>query len=419
MKYIVFTLLILAAGVGCKKRVPDAPPIQEIPVGNILTVQELRDLFQGSPVKFTDDYSVYATVTMDDRSGNIYRNAYIEDQSNGIVLRTNFPGGLKQGDSVRVALKGTVLGSFNGLLQLDSVDVDKNIIKQANNRPFTPANVTIEDIILNNYQSRLVRLTGVEFVGSDLGQTYANAVTQQSQNRTLTDCDGNTIIVRTSGFADFAGDVVAEGNGSIVCIANEFNGVKQLLIRNIAEVNMEDTRCTGGGTSGNAYLSKDFSDHSLTSGGWQSYVVLSSPNPHNWAVQDLGSAGNYYAFISGWNGSSADNTNIWLISPAVDLSAATAPGLSFRTSKNFNGPNLQVLISTDYDGISDPTLQGTWNNYTSFFTYSTGSYTWTSSGVVPMTAFNGQSSVYVAFQYTSGAGGAATWQVDDILIDEN
>lgn len=413
-------MLVLAGLIasGCKKRIPDEPPVQDIPVGNILTVQQLRDLFQGSPVKFTDDYSVYATVTMDDRSGNIYRNAYIEDGSNGIVLRTNFPGGLTQGDSVRISLKGTVLGSFNGLLQLDSVDVDKNIIKQANNRPFTPASITIEDILNNNFQARLVRLDNVEFVGSELTQTYANAVTQQAQNRILTDCNGNTIIVRTSGFADFAGDLIGQGNGSIVCIANEFNGTKQLLIRSIEEVNLTGTRCTGG-APGAAYLFKDFSDQSLTSGGWQSFVVLSSPNPHNWLVQDLGSAGNHYAVCTGWNGSSADNTEIWLVSPAADLSSAVAPGLSFRTSKNFNGPNLKVLISTNYDGVSDPSLQGTWNDYTSFFTYSPGTYTWTSSGVVPLIAFNGQANVHVAFQYTSGAGGAATWQVDDIVVDEN
>lgn len=425
MKSIFYLSALLTASllliVSCKKLEYDEPPIKDIPVGNILTIQELRDLFEGESVRFNEDYSVYATVTMDDRNGNIFRNAYLQDETNAIVIRTNFPGGLYQGDSVRLYLKGTVLGSFNGLLQVDSVDVNKNIIKQATKKNINPRVVTIEELITQDLQSQLVQLNNVEFEASALGLTYANAANQQSQNRTLTDCDGNTIIVRTSGFANFANEPVADKNGTLIAIANEFNGTKQLLIRDTEELAMFNERCTGGGgTPEDAYLFKDFSDQSITSGGWNSYVVQSSPGSHNWTTSSQGSPGNYYAVATGWTGSSADETDLWLISPLVDLSQAQAPQLTFRSSTRFNGPALKLMVSTDYDGVSNPTTQGTWTDYSSFVTWSPGDFQWTNSGVIPMLAFLSQQNVYIAFRYTSGdAAGAATWQVDDIIINEN
>ena len=416
----IYSLIaILTIGLfSCKKEF-DAPPIKDIPEGQLLTVQDLHDMFDGSPIRFEDDYSVYATITMDDRNGNIYRNAYIQDETNAIVLRTNFPGGLFVGDSIRVYLKGVTLNNFNGMMQLDSVDVDKNIIKQATKVNFEPEIVTVEQLIVNDYSGKLVKVVDAEFAAGELGTTYANAQNQQSLNKTLIDCDNNEIIVRTSGFADFANQTIAEGNGSMVAIANEFNGTKQLLIRSIEEVQMNGDRCTGGGTPSQSYLLKDFSDADLTSGGWTSYVVTSNPSGYNWSVSNQGAGGNYYAVATGWNGSSADETDLWLISPAVDLTGANAPQLSFRNSTNFNGPALQLMISTDYDGSSAPTTQVTWKNYSTFASWSPGGWEWTSSGSIPLLAFVNQANVYVAYRYTSGGGGAATWQVDDILIDEN
>lgn len=416
MKYSVLLVAVLIVFSACRKREFDEPPIKEIPEGQILTVQELRDLHEGSPVRFQEDYSVYATITMDDRNGNIYRNAYLQDETNAIVLRTNFPGGLYEGDSVRLYLKGTVLSSFNGLLQVDSVDVDKNIIKQATKKHFKPEIVTLNDLISKNYQSKLVRVQNVEFLGGDVGKTYANAEQEQSANRTLIDCDGNQIIVRTSGFANFADAQVPNGHGDMTVIVGEFGGTVQLYIRDLSEVNLDGERCTE--TPTDAYLFKDFNDQSVTSGGWMNYVVQSAPNSHQWRTADQGSAGNFYAVVSGWDGNSASETEIWLISPEVNLTNATAPGLQFRNSKNFNGPAVKLFISKNYDGVSDPSIQGTWVDYTNYATWSGGGYEWTSSGVIPFTEFKGEQ-IYIAFKYTSGNSGAATWQVDDILLNEN
>lgn len=163
---------------------------------------------------------------------------------------------------------------------------------------------------------------------------------------------------------------------------------------------------------------KDFQDQSITSGGWSSYVVTSTPGSYDWETSDQGSTGDFYAKASGWNGSSADETELWLISASFDLSSATSPVLTFSSAVNFNGPAIEIFISSDYDGSSDPTVQGTWTDITSLATLSPGSFTWTNSGDIDLSSYNG-TDMYIAFKYTSDpANGAATWEFDNITVAE-
>lgn len=118
------------------------------------------------------------------------------------------------------------------------------------------------------------------------------------------------------------------------------------------------------------------------------------------------------------NGFGADvASDDWLISPALDLSAETSAFLSFVSTKNFNGGALEVLVSTDYDGISDP-AGFTWDDLTSQATLSAGNFADTFSGEIDLSSYL-TTGVYVAFRYTStgtGGGDAALWQIDDVKI---
>jgi DNA/RNA endonuclease YhcR with UshA esterase domain len=173
------------------------------------------------------------------------------------------------------------------------------------------------------------------------------------------------------------------------------------------------------------YLSlKDFEDQSVTSGGWTTQVVIAPPtsSPGDWSTSNQGaSSDGYYGKATGWNGSAAEDSEMWLISPAMDLSSATQPTLNFTNAVNFNGPALELWISTDYDGSSDPTAQGTWTDISGSVSWSAGSFAWTPSGDVDLTAYSGagNTDVYFAYKYTSTtAAGAATWEVDNITVDE-
>jgi len=84
----------------------------------------------------------------------------------------------------------------------------------------------------------------------------------------------------------------------------------------------------------------------------------------------------------------------------------------FMNAKNYSGNDLELMVSTDYDGGGDPT-SATWTELT--YTKSPGTWEWTNSGEVDLSSFNGPA-VYVAFKYTSTASASATWEVDDIEI---
>ncbi|MBW6481113.1 MAG: choice-of-anchor J domain-containing protein, partial [Bacteroidales bacterium] len=132
---------------------------------------------------------------------------------------------------------------FNNMLQLDSVDGTRQIVKQASEKYIEPEVVTINDIKAGGHQARLVKLENVQFLESELGQTWADGINLLSVNRTLQDCENNIIIVRTSGYADFANDLLPEGNGSFIGIVGQFGDVWQLYVRDPQELGMSDERC--------------------------------------------------------------------------------------------------------------------------------------------------------------------------------
>jgi hypothetical protein len=138
----VFVLLVL---VGCKKEY-DIPPITAIPETPTKTIAELRawQNSEGGVISIDEELSVYGIVTMDENDGNIYKNIYMQDHTGAVNVRMLNGGGLYQGDSIRIYLKGTILSKYNGVLQIDSVDVDRNVVKLSTNNTFAPEVTTID-----------------------------------------------------------------------------------------------------------------------------------------------------------------------------------------------------------------------------------------------------------------------------------
>lgn len=243
------SLVILA---GCVKDEPDPPPASTIPFDpdKVLTTEDIKQMYNDSTEAFTitEMYSVFGTVVMDEKSGNIYRSAFIEDNEGGIQINFFNPGGLYLGDSIRILLQGSKIDNYHNLYQVQNLDVGNNVYKIANNRIIEPELVTIPQLSdVGNYQSRVIRLENVQFTENELGKTWADSVNKIDENRYLEDCEGNTIIIRTSGYANFAGRTLPEGNGSLIAIASVYNNDPQLVIRDISEVDLTGERCNPGG----------------------------------------------------------------------------------------------------------------------------------------------------------------------------
>ena len=136
---IILSVFLVIAVVGCKKEYEN-PPLESIPETGTITIDELRTMqaTTGGTFRIEDEISVHGVVTMDEGDGNIYKNFYMQDATGAINVRINSGGGVYEGDSIRIYLNGTTIGQYNGLLQLDSVHVDNNIVKIATNKSIEP-----------------------------------------------------------------------------------------------------------------------------------------------------------------------------------------------------------------------------------------------------------------------------------------
>jgi hypothetical protein len=400
----ILPIAALFVTVACKKET-DQPPVGTLTSAQVITIDSLRNWQQSaSPltVSITDELSVYGIVTMDETSGNLYKNIYVQDHTAGINVRLLSSADFLAGDSVRISLKGAVLTEYSGVIQLDSIDPEKAVVLQSHGNTFAPEIKTMDQITIAD-EGRLIKLENVQFMATELPNTYADAVNQQSENRMLEDCSGNTIIVRTSGYANFAGTDLPTGNGSIVCIVNQFNGEVQLLVRSLSEVQLTGSRCPG------QLVNKDFDDNSVTSGGWTVQQVVGT---ETWTTSTLGGAPSPYGVIDNYSGANTA-TESWLISPVLDLSSSTGPTMSFINAYNYAGDALELLISTDYSGSGNPN-GATWTALPA--TWSTGSWAWVSSGTIDLSGYL-QSNVRIAFKYTGTNSDGSTWEIDDIIIN--
>jgi hypothetical protein len=144
------------------------------------------------------------------------------------------------------------------------------------------------------------------------------------------------------------------------------------------------------------------------------FIPVSVKGEQVWTRTEYSNNG--YAYMNGYSGGAVENSD-WLISPAISVENAGSLGFSFRTAKNYSGPDLKVMISVQFNG--NYTVEGInpaiWTDITSGLKFSTGSFTWVSSGQYDLSAFK-TGKIYIAFVYESTTSGAAAWELDDFVV---
>ncbi len=418
MKRLVLLLItgIVILGSGCVKKDFDRPPVGNIPVGDVYTISELRQMYiDNGATQIQEDASVYGVVTMDESSGNIYKSAYIQDAEDAVNLHLKESGGVRVGDSIRVYLKDVVLSEYSGMFQLDNVHNDSNIIILANERYLTPKVVSLQELNTGDYQAQLVRVNGVQFMDTELGKNWADE--ESSANRNLEDCDDNNIIVRSSNYANFAELELPSGKGTLVAISSVFGTTQQLILRTITEVDMNEERCEGGG--GNPITPvdevKEYFDNAvdyenINIDGWTNRVVSGDRYWQGKTFND-----DKYAQATGYN-SNLDAMEVWLISPPV-INTSGDKKLSFKSAmaywEHMSTDPIEVKVSLDYDGTNFETA--TWTDLNPVLpTSSSSNYAWIESGVISLADYIGN--VAVAFKYTGSGTESTSIQIDDVVI---
>jgi hypothetical protein len=414
--HLILSFLIVLVAHGCVKQEFDKPPISQLPVGEVYTINDLVTMLNTTgATQFNKDASVYAVVTMDETSGNLYRNAYIQDATGAINLRLKESGGLRVGDSIRVYLKKVILSTYNGMRQLDNVHNDSNIVILANQRYRKPDTVTIAQILSGQYQAKLVYLKDVQFIAGDTARNWSES--NATTNRMLENCNGETIIVRTSNFANFSTKNLPNGKGGIVAIAGVFNNTWQLYVRTLSEVQMNDERCGdgGGGLTPVDEVNQDFNsvtaDVDINFQGWSN---IAEAGTRRWQGKIF--SGNGYAQATAFN-SNQSSVVSWLITPPVKMDVAKK--LRFTTAKSFwahgSEKPMTVLVSSNFDGTN--IAAATWTPINArLATQTDADNAWIESGDIDLSAFIPEGKIAVAFKYSGSQTLSTSYRVDNVYI---
>ncbi len=154
-----------------------------------------------------------------------------------------------------------------------------------------------------------------------------------------------------------------------------------------------------------------------TLGSWTEYSVTGEDQM--WEPDDFDDMGNilYFAEMNNFSGGYHFENDDWLISPPLNLNDFSNEILNIETAGNFNGPDLELYYSTNYDGSSDPSTNGTWTNVPSV-TWSPGDYEVTNSGDIDLSGVSGNA-VYLAIRYSGDDFTGKLWQVHSVTVTGN
>ena len=357
--------------------------------------------------------------------------AYLQDETAGVKISrqgSDFTGAVTRGDSLRAT--GTVT-FFNGLAQFDQDDLASyEVLSSGHPLPESPPTLTLSEIADGGeeHEAEVVRVEEFTFANSD--GSFASDGGDGFGNYTITDGSGGGgeegVPFRVPEGSYYIDQPIPDGEVIFQGVLGQFSGsddpsVDQgYQLTGLDEGDLEET--DGGGGEAQTLLSEGFQDDDGPSGlgPFTTYSVAS--DTANW-TRDTFDDENFYAYINGFD--DTEESNDWLISPALNFAEASNEKLAFKTAKGYDGPALSVKVSTNYDGEGNPE-EADWTDITDRVTLAQNSdkpegenFTpFISSGEADLSdeAFQNET-VYVAFQYVSDDD-AAAWEVDDVVVAE-
>ena len=381
---------------------------------SLKTVADVKKLFTGSNYLIPDNIYIKGKVTANDETGNLYRYIYIEDATGGIRININKANTIYQdyrfkvGKNLIVKLKDLYIGKYNGEFQIGTLSgstlgfiAEAEIYKYLfdSNEPATSVTATEKTIpqLTTDDVGKWIKIKNVQFVDTDLGNTY-------SGNRTLIDCTGNKIILRTNSQASFSGAMIDNGKGDIYAILSIYNGVYQLIIPKQVNSDLDGVRCDGT----LPVYETIFSDAFASLSNWTAVNVSGT---QVWATTTFGNPAPS-AIMDGKGSANED----WLVSKKITIpSTYKEVFFSFETDGRNAGSLLEVYITDNYTGSvsttswtkTNPALDTDLANFAGFV----------NSGKVDISSFKGKD-IVVAFKYTSTSTSvpSTTWEVDNFAV---
>ena len=184
MKKTIIAIFALAALVSCQSLIEewqpvltfdDNTPANFVPYtegtlpgfeGTFTTIKALKSTYKnGKPLEITGNTWIKGQVISSDKTGNIYRELYIQDETGVISVKiglSSLYSDYKLGQTVYVKCSGLTIGQYNGMPQLGVEDptgeyetayldnrylIDAHVIRGAWGDPVAPRRVTEDELV--------------------------------------------------------------------------------------------------------------------------------------------------------------------------------------------------------------------------------------------------------------------------------
>ncbi len=399
----------------------------------LMSIEEVKNQYvAGQVTEITSDVVVKGYVTSSDQSGNFYKEFYMQDAPENptaaikvVLNQVDSYNRYNIGREVYISLKGLFVGETGDEIvaigvedgsEVTTISANQypdHIFRSENTEVMIPLTLGLSEIN-ESHVGMLVMFNDVQFAEELEGESYVNAYDDFDTRRELQGCEGfgyTQFLLETSSFANFKQETLPMGGGSVTAIvAKTFNGSDIVLALNSTnDVNLDGSRCEPLNLDDFEVVFQDGFDNGLSS--WSTYNVIGS---QVWGTTNFGNP-TPSAYMNGFQ-SGAQNNEDWLISNAIDLSTVTNTIFFFETDKRYDGNDLEVYYSTDYSG-GDPNSDGTWTMVDAVMDPNANSWnTWTNSGNIDISSVDGQSTVYIAFKYTSDTSAASTFELDNVTV---
>jgi uncharacterized protein DUF5689 len=432
------------------------------------SVQEIID--QAEPtvdpeMPYADNDIIEAYVTSSDEGGNFYKSISFQthptDGSDPVGFSVpvdaggtfvNYPVGTK----VYIKLQGQYTDIYNGsmriggLYELDpATETDPAVYAVGRLSIFDYAKVLVRsctrldesDLVrtLTVAQAKndanlntLIELDNVQFVDAVVGKTLYDASNDLggATNHLLTDNLGNTIIFRTSSFANFAGDIAPSASGKVKGVLTKFGSDYQFMARTDSDIQLTNPRLivdfsapiVGNAITYTGSFVENFESGVTTIPGSRTFPkYINDPyvGSRYWETKTFG--GNKYIQMTSFGGTAEDNRTMFFI--PVDFTAANT--FSFQSKSGFTtGPALKVyyISGTDYTpgaALNAAALVDITSNFTLSPGLSNGyPANFTNSGAYAIPAALTGNGYFVFEYYGSGlTGQTSTIQIDNVTVN--
>lgn len=444
LKNISIIVTSAALLTSCVKDTFDTP-VQDCVNPGLTKTKEVANIYTASTAataKYNTNDIIEAYVISSDEGGNFYKSMYFQptDGSKGFNLSVDevnaYTKNLQPGKKVFLKLNGLYYANPSkfgrGLIfgaapteqyavdRLSGLEYKKYLIPSCDvvSEDAIVHKVTLAQALSDTYLNTLVEIEDVQFK-TDCA-TYSKPDFDTSLK--ITSNGTQTLDLRTSRFANFAGYTVPSGRGTIRGVLSKYNNAYQIVIRTERDVKFTNPRVqtvsppkVGTNLQYLGAFTENFESYatSTTGADFPLYINDAVIGTKYWDVALFSS--NKYIQVSAYNNGC---TKTYFIVP-VDMT--TANNFSFKSKDGYNDGNpLKVYYSTNYvpgNRIDQATLV----DITSKFIISSGNTSgygtaFINSGTYAIpTSLTGKG--YFIFEYDGTTGITTTMQLDDITVN--